>query len=196
MKKKRTRLSADERRKQIVSVATELFSKKGFHGTKTREISQAGNVSEAMIFRLFETKEKLYEAIVESQLDEYVVSFPSDQAAKKDDYGVFYSIARSILLEGENTTLYRLLMYSVLEEGKLADIYLKNPKLPIKDFINYIQQRIEDNAFKQMNSCLVASSFVGACVHYIIGKRMLEITCGVDEISAAVTLLFLQGLQK
>ena len=87
-------------------------------------------------------------------------------------------------------------MYSVLEEGKLADIYLKNPKLPIKDFINYIQQRIEDNAFKQMNSCLVASSFVGACVHYIIGKRMLEITCGVDEISAAVTLLFLQGLQK
>ena len=87
-------------------------------------------------------------------------------------------------------------MYSVLEEGKLADVYLKSPKVPIKDFINYIQQRIEDNTFKQMNSCLVASSFVGACVHYIIGKRMLEITCGVDEISATVTLLFLQGLQK
>ena len=100
------------------------------------------------------------------------------------------------MLEGENTTLYRLLMYRVLEEGKLADVYLKNPKAPIKDFINYIQQRIEDNAFKQMNSCLVASSFVGACVHYIIGKRMLEIAYGVDEISAAVTLLFLQGLQK
>ena len=41
-------------------------------------------------------------------------------------------------------------MYSVLEEGKLADVYLKNPKAPIKDFINYIQQRIEANAFKQM----------------------------------------------
>lgn len=103
-----------------------------------------------MIFRLFETKVKLYEVIVESQLDEYVVSFPSDLAAKKDDYGVFYSIARSLLLKGENTTLYRLLMYSVLEEGKLADVYLKNPKAPIKDFINYIQQRIEANAFKQM----------------------------------------------
>ena len=36
-----------------------------------------------MIFRLFETKVKLYEVIVESQLDEYVVSFPSDLAAKK-----------------------------------------------------------------------------------------------------------------
>ena len=36
-----------------------------------------------MIFRLFETKEKLYEVIVESKLDEYVVSFPSDLAAKK-----------------------------------------------------------------------------------------------------------------
>ena len=54
------------------------------------------------------------------------------------------------MLKGENTTLYRLLMYSVLEEGKLADVYLKNPKAPIKDFINYIQQRIEANAFKQM----------------------------------------------
>ena len=83
MERKRTRLSADERRKQIVSVATELFSKKGFHGTKTREISQAGNVSEAMIFRLFETKEKLYEAIVESQFVAYEYSFPSDLATKK-----------------------------------------------------------------------------------------------------------------
>ena len=58
-----------------------------------------------MIFRLFETKVKLYEVIVESQLDEYVVSFLSDLAAKKDDYGAFYSIARSLLLKGENTTL-------------------------------------------------------------------------------------------
>ena len=122
-----------------------------------------------MILRLFETREKLYEAIVESQFVAYEYSFPSDLATKKDDYGVFYSIAKSILLKGENTTLYRLLMYSVLEEVKLGDIYLKSTKVPIKDFINYIQQRIEDNAFKQMNSRL--SIFVGTCGSLISLER-------------------------
>jgi len=124
-----------------------------------------------VISRLFETKEKLYEAIVESQFVAYEYSFLSDLAAKKDDYGVFYSIAKSILLKGENTTLYRLLMYSVLEEVKLGDIYLKTTKVPIKDFINYIQQRTEDNAFKQMNSRLVASTFVGTCGSLISFER-------------------------
>jgi TetR/AcrR family transcriptional regulator len=34
-----------------------LFSKKGFRGTTTKEIAQAAGVSEAIIFRHFETKE-------------------------------------------------------------------------------------------------------------------------------------------
>ncbi len=43
------RLSADKRRQQIVEAAVELFSRKGFRGTRTREIAEAAGISEAMI---------------------------------------------------------------------------------------------------------------------------------------------------
>ena len=60
----RKRLSQIERRTQIVDVAMRLFASKGFKGTTTRAISVAAGVSEAIIFRHFETKEDLYNAII------------------------------------------------------------------------------------------------------------------------------------
>jgi len=58
------RMSADERRAQIVEVATALFAQKGFKGTTTREIAAKAGISEAIIFRHFSKKEDLYTAIV------------------------------------------------------------------------------------------------------------------------------------
>ena len=64
-----TRLSAGERREQLIQVAVDLFSRKGFKGTTTREIAAAAGVTEAIIFRHFETKEQLYTAIIDRRLN-------------------------------------------------------------------------------------------------------------------------------
>ncbi|MDE2180434.1 MAG: helix-turn-helix transcriptional regulator, partial [candidate division NC10 bacterium] len=63
----RARLSAEERRQQIVDAAVDLFSRKGFRGTRTREIAEAAGISEAMIYRHFATKRELYSAIIEAK---------------------------------------------------------------------------------------------------------------------------------
>jgi TetR/AcrR family transcriptional regulator len=62
------RLSAEDRRRQIVHAAIELFARKGFDGTTTREIAQAAGVSEALIFRHFPTKHDLYRAIIDHKM--------------------------------------------------------------------------------------------------------------------------------
>ncbi|HXF04417.1 MAG TPA: helix-turn-helix domain-containing protein, partial [Blastocatellia bacterium] len=49
--KGRVRLSAADRRLQIVRTAMDLFARKGFDGTTTKEIAQASGVTEAIIFR-------------------------------------------------------------------------------------------------------------------------------------------------
>ncbi len=59
------KLPAAHRRRQIIQVAMNLFSAKGFEGTTTREIAKAAGVSEAIIFRHFATKEDLYAAIID-----------------------------------------------------------------------------------------------------------------------------------
>src|SRR6516162_9934163 len=54
------RLDADERRKAIVTAALPLFARNGFAGTTTREIAEAADISEALLFRHFPSKRQLY----------------------------------------------------------------------------------------------------------------------------------------
>ncbi len=54
------RLTADERRIEILRAAERLFAEKGFHGATTRDLADAAGVSEALIFKYFPTKERLY----------------------------------------------------------------------------------------------------------------------------------------
>src|SRR3954468_23502676 len=67
---RRTRLSSDDRRQQLLNHAIELFSKRGFAGTRTKDIAAACGVSEGILFHHFATKEDLYRAILQSHADE------------------------------------------------------------------------------------------------------------------------------
>src|SRR5260370_28587640 len=60
-----TRLSAPDRRQQILQVAVKLFARQGYNGATTREISRMAKVNEAIIFRHFPTKEDQYWAGIE-----------------------------------------------------------------------------------------------------------------------------------
>jgi AcrR family transcriptional regulator len=59
----RLRLDSEARRGRIVDAALPLFARKGFAGTTTKEIAEAAEVSEALLFKHFPTKAALYVAI-------------------------------------------------------------------------------------------------------------------------------------
>src|SRR5437867_4977534 len=61
----RLRLAARDRRTQILAAALEIFSERGFHGTRTRELADRAGVSEALVFSHFPTKEALIRAIID-----------------------------------------------------------------------------------------------------------------------------------
>ena len=65
-----TKMTAAERRAQIITVSKQLFSKKGFSGTTTKEIAKASGISEAMIFCHFASKQELYSAIIDQRIQE------------------------------------------------------------------------------------------------------------------------------
>jgi AcrR family transcriptional regulator len=55
MSTSQVRIPAEERRQQILELATELFARQGYQGTTTRQIAQQVHVNEAIIFRHFPT---------------------------------------------------------------------------------------------------------------------------------------------
>lgn len=65
---KRTRMSASERRKQLIDVARGLFAQKGFEGTAIEEIASRAKVSKPVVYEHFGGKEGLYAVIVDREL--------------------------------------------------------------------------------------------------------------------------------
>jgi AcrR family transcriptional regulator len=62
----RTRMTAEERRRQVVEIAREEFAVHGLHGTSTERIAERVGVSQPYLFRLFGTKKQLFLASVEA----------------------------------------------------------------------------------------------------------------------------------
>src|SRR5215211_5965310 len=75
----RQRLTADERRTDIVAAAVRAFASGGLAGTSTEEIARLAGVSQPYLFRLFGTKRDLFLAAVGGPFDRIVETF--EQAA-------------------------------------------------------------------------------------------------------------------
>jgi AcrR family transcriptional regulator len=60
----RTRLSAPQRRRQLLSVAGDLFAANGYHGLSMEQLAEAAGVSKPVLYQHFPSKRDLYLALV------------------------------------------------------------------------------------------------------------------------------------
>jgi AcrR family transcriptional regulator len=78
-----TRLSADERRAEIVEAAVMAFASGGLAGTSTEDIARLAGVSQPYLFRLFGTKRDLFIAAVGRAFDRITAAF--ERAARNPE---------------------------------------------------------------------------------------------------------------
>jgi AcrR family transcriptional regulator len=64
------RLSADERRRQLLAVAGTLFAERGFHRSSMEQLAEAAGVSKPVLYQHFPSKRELYLALVEDAVAE------------------------------------------------------------------------------------------------------------------------------
>jgi AcrR family transcriptional regulator len=95
------RLSADERRAEIVEAAVKAFASGGLAGTSTEDIARLAGVSQPYLFRLFGTKRDLFLAAVGRAFDRVEAEF--DAAAAHPDPEIAAKV-------GINPVLYALAM--------------------------------------------------------------------------------------
>jgi len=170
------KMTAALRRAQIITVSKQLFSKKGFSGTTTKEIAKASGISEAMIFRHFASKQELYSAIIDQRIQEVGDAIPDDAIKERDDERVFASLARFVLEKtDQDPTLMRLLYFSALEGHELSDIFYSSHEIRrVMKLVEYIKLRTADGAFRNLDSVLVARAFIGMLYTYVTAKHLFN----------------------
>jgi AcrR family transcriptional regulator len=71
------RMSAAERREQVLRAAIPLFARGGLAGTSTEDVATAAGISHPYLFRLFATKKALFLAAVERGFETVLAGFQS-----------------------------------------------------------------------------------------------------------------------
>ncbi len=176
MPKTATRVSAQDRREQIIQVAMGLFARQGYNGTTTRQIAAAAAVNEAIIFRHFPTKEDLYWAIIEEKCRvdrgrrELRVRLESGAPERE----IFAGIAEDILRRNwSDTSVTRLLLFCALEEHDLSQRFFRTYIADRFDTLaDYIRRRIAEGKFRHVDPLVAARGFLGMVVYHFLVQEL------------------------
>jgi AcrR family transcriptional regulator len=198
-----TRLSAQDRRRQILQVATGLFARQGFQGTTTRAIAAQAGVNEALLFRHFPSKETLYWTIIEELCSVRGHRQRVDGILRRggDDLQVFTGLAHELLARtSRDTELTRLLWFSALENHRLSERFFRTyAAVYYEDLAAYIDQRIRQGAFRKMNPLLAARSFLGMVVYHFLVQELFGgekyQSFETEEVAATLAAIWLGGMQ-
>jgi AcrR family transcriptional regulator len=162
------------RQRQILTAATQLFSRRGFDGTTTREIARLAGVNEAIIFRHFTSKEELYWAVVSEQAKtrgntkRLRQHFRSSGSARRAVAG-----AAEILLHKreEDGAFTRLLLFSALRDGELSKKFVHNYLMESRDLISdYIRAGMKRGWLREIDPAVGAHAFVAM----VAGQNLLQ----------------------
>jgi len=173
-----TRMSATDRKQQLLETALDLFSRKGFEGTTTKELAVAAGVAEAVIFRHFPSKQALYTAALDykAQSGEAQTWLTETQACmeRDDDEGLFRTIARRVLRSYRTDPRFeRMMLFAALEGHEVALSYLHQQSFPLFQLLDeYVLRRQVQGALLGLRPMLIFSAIFGMAHHYAQVSQM------------------------
>lgn len=188
------------RRDQILDEATGLFSDKGYNGTSIRLIAKACGISEAAIYRHFDHKIQLYEAVISRKALQHDIAGYLDEHCRGDIETVLTTIARHILgYIQSDPELLRLMFNNSLENGPVAAVLFKEFRLPyIKFLAGELERRMGAGEIRKVDPYITGRCFVGMVVDCALSAgvwpKITEFKFNADDVVCNNVPIFARGL--
>ena len=119
-----TRISKEERRREIIEAATREFAVGGLHGTPVAAIAKRVGVSQPYLFQLFGTKKELFLAAVRRTFERTIGTFRSAAAEAGQDAATeavltSMGVAYQQLLDDRRLLLMQMQAYAACEDDEI-----------------------------------------------------------------------------
>jgi TetR/AcrR family transcriptional regulator len=198
-------MPAADRQRQLLEVALNAFSRRGFKGTTTKEIAAAAGVAEAVIFQHFPSKEALYSAVVELHLDQgdeqEWFREVTDLMECNDDEGVFRSfIGRIIRAYRTDSLIQRVILFAALEGHEQGLARMKKQFTPVfEHFMEYIVRRQREGALADCNPHAIMIGLGGIAHQYGLITQIFRAPTPGDsdeEMAQLFTRILLHGVRE
>ena len=139
MARQRQRLTGEERREAIILAVVPVFAEKGFHGATTKDLAKAANVSEALLYRHFPSKQELFDAIGAHHFDDnaehawYRELLAMPPSTQRLVLSVQFLIAH--LADLKQTEMGRMIGHSLLSDGEFAKAIFRQARRSVFEFL-------------------------------------------------------------
>jgi TetR/AcrR family transcriptional regulator len=175
-------MSKASRRRQLIESALEVFSKRGFAETTTKEIAAAAGVSEGIIYHHFPTKEAVYTSILdhiwkEGHTEEWLQELHG-YAEQDEDEALICSVVSKILESyRENRSYQRMMLDAALRGHEIAKLANERLGLPIFEFLRgYVSRRQSVGAFRKGDPGMLVLALVATPVYYSMVTRLFGVS--------------------
>jgi len=111
------RLPREERRVQLIDAAAVAFLVRGYDGTSMDDVAHEAGVTRLIVYRIFESKEALYRAVLESVTDLMAAEFEGFDLASQRAIGIVDGLLR---VARRKPDAFRLLWRHAAHEQEFA----------------------------------------------------------------------------
>lgn len=195
------RLSGPERRESILSAAQGLFASKGFHGVSIDEIARAVNVSPAILYRHFESKQTLYSAVLEKfacQRQSYVDTIVNHGTRFEDALAGMTQVYIENI--AKNPDILKIELHSLLEGNPATLAFFQNRWKSFTDYIEFgLNEFIPYDVPHREKTILSAGLMFQGMVREALIQKCLQpedrlIDLDLHELSNELVTLFLRSI--
>ena len=195
----RTSRSAAETRDRLLKAAIEVFSTEGYVGATTREIARVADVSEVSLFRHFQSKEQLLNAVAQ-----HITALRTEAFTHQDEWT--YDLRRDLLhyaqlhddMLEEYEALFRMFIGEAQRHPTEALEVLQRSFLPLREeLISYLQTCVERGSVRpDVDLPLAVDQLTGMLLSGMIRRHVSQVKRGYNRkgyIEACVDL-FVRGV--
>ena len=188
----RSRMSGTDRRHQLLEAALEVFSRKGFEGTTTKEVAAAAGVTEAIIFRHFPTKQALYTAVLDyrAEAPEFQDALDRIKACmeRNEDEEILRILGRTILKSyREDIGFERVLLFAALEGHELGLAHNRQLVAPVYELLrDYFARRQREGAICGLHPGAIIAAIAGMAKNYGTMTQMFGYHTEIESDDEAV----------
>ena len=196
----RKRLSAAERRAQIIANAREVFIEQGVNGTRSRDIAQRAGITEAYLYRHFHSKDEIFMLAIDRPIDEMITRLRDESAelaARNDVERVDVLLRCHELLLACMVEIAPLVAAALLSDSGRNDQFYTGHLIPrLRNVLALVIPDITGYPLKAFQLDLFVDAMIG--IHLTIALEALLENEPVDVPSVArqVTTMFAVGVAR
>lgn len=167
----------------IIEAATKEFSQYGQAGARIDRIARRAGVNKAMIYYHFQSKEQLYQTILEQFLDKLRNFFKERMIWLDNPEEIFRNLAEFYNSQFISPAFTPILLREIASGGeKIINTFAEfMAEGPVHKLRSAIESSVEQGSFKNIDSRQAIASFVGMNLFYLIMSPIINKILEIDD---------------